>query len=102
MKLGLRMAGLGAALLAGVVSTGTTVFASTASTGSTTATVASWDRSGDHNGGDRGHSSDRGRDGGDHRGGDSGRGGDRGHDGGDHRGGDGNRCGRDFRWDWNC
>src|ERR1700722_3691422 len=54
MKLGLRMAGVGVALLAGMVSTGSTVLAATASPSSTVA-VASWDRGGDHHGGwDRG------------------------------------------------
>ncbi|HEY0409832.1 MAG TPA: hypothetical protein VGE42_06140 [Candidatus Dormibacteraeota bacterium] len=82
---------MGAALLAGMVSTGTTVLAATASPSSPAAVaVASWDRGGDHHGGwDRGR--DHGR-GGDHRD-------DRGH--GDEHRGDWNRCERDHHNDWN-
>jgi hypothetical protein len=87
MKLGLRMAGVGVALLAGMVSTGSTVLAATASPSSVA--VASWDRGGDHHGGwDRGER-------GDHRD-------DRGHRD-DHRG-DWSRCESDRHndWNWNC
>jgi hypothetical protein len=87
------MAGVGAALLAGMVSTGTTVLAATASPSSPAAVaVASWDRGGDHHGGgDRGWDRDRG---GDHRGDWGNR--------GEHRG-DWSRCegDRDHN-DWNC
>jgi hypothetical protein len=86
MKLGLRMAGVGVALLVGMVSTGSTVLAATASPSSA---VASWDRGGDHHGGwDRGW-------GGDHRD-------DRGHR--DEHRGDWNRCEGDHHndWNWNC
>jgi hypothetical protein len=88
MKLGLRMAGVGVALLAGMVSTGSTVLAATASPSSTVA-VASWDRGGDHHGGwDRGWRGDH-RDDRDHR--------------DDHRG-DWSRCESDRHndWNWNC
>lgn len=96
MKLGLRMAGAGAALLAGLVTTGSTALASTAGPGATaTPAVASWDRGGDHRGdrgSDRDHRGDRGFDG-DHRG-------DRGSDG-EHRG-DGCWWRDGERGDWRC
>ncbi len=98
MRFGLRMAGVGAALLAGVVSTGTTVFASTA-TAAAPAAVATWDRGGDHGSDHHGDGDHRG---GDHRGNGDGHEWDR-HGDGDHRDGDHRgRCDREFRWSWDC
>jgi hypothetical protein len=84
MKMGLRIAGVGAALLAGAVSTGTTVFAASMPAGSSAVTAAVWDRGGDHHDGDRDHHD------GDH-------GGDWRHGDGDH----GRYCdGRYYDYDW--
>ncbi len=96
MKIGLRLAGLGTALLVGTLSSTATVFASTATTAAPSAITATWNHSGGHDGGDH-HS------GGDHRGGGDHHGDSDHHSDGDHHG-DGGGCNRDRDrdWWWSC